>query len=478
MIRSVDLATGELRRSVRVGGDVLNAAALSPDGTKAAMSEGAAVHLYDLSTGRPSWSKTEFQPRPELPEINGTTTPGLVFSGDGRRLVSLTLDLRNGTRQRATARVWDSGTGRLVSQIVRDRYVDAPPVLLDGGRTLVLAETREAAPNQGRSETTAYLGCYETDTGRPLREHGSPECYTSALAAAPDGSWLATTAGNWVQVWDTASGTLAYSLGGMRYGKGVTQLAVSPDGMQIAAVELRHWGGHDGLVHVWRVADGRRVRELSANATGLAFAPDCRSLITCAADGTALVWDLNSPATAPPARRPLTDREIEVRWNALVHGRSADAAMMMDAALASTLWPRAAIGPSSSWRHACSIQSLRRRTRPRSRRFGARSLIATPNFACRPPRSSSNSAFPPSRTCPRPPRSRPQRRSWTTSDSCSELASAPGVKNRFTMSSGKSAPSAPAGCCIAWPIPSPTTPRTATASRKPPKPLPPSTGRG
>jgi WD40 repeat protein len=320
MIRTVDLTTGELRRSVRVQGDLLNTAALSPDGSKAASAEGAAVSVYDLSTGRRAWSKTDFQPRPHLAETNGITTPGLVFSGDGRRLVSLTLDLRNGVRQRATVRVWDSATGQLVSQIVRNSYVDAPPVLLDGGRTLALVEGRKPATDQGRSERTACLGFYETETGRLLREQGSPELYSSALAAAPDSSWLATAGNNWVQVWDAASGTLAYTLGGMRYAKGVARLAISPDGTQIAAAEQRNWGGHSGTVYVWRVADGRRTHELPADATALAFAPDSRSLITCGADGTALVWDLSKAATAPPARRQPTDREIEARWASLACG--------------------------------------------------------------------------------------------------------------------------------------------------------------
>jgi len=320
MIRTIDMITGELRRSVPVQGDLLSAAALSPDGNKAAVAEGALVSVYDLSTGRQSWSNTEFQPRPDLPEINDTTTPELVFSGDSNRLVSLTLDSRNGNRQRATVRVWDSATGRLVSQIVRNGYVAAPPVLLDGGRTLVLVETGERTPDQGRSERTSCLGFYETETGRPLREQGSPDRYSSALAAAPDGSWLATAGNDWVQVWDTASGTLAYTLGGMRFAKSVERLAVSPDGTQIAAAERRVGGDHDGMVHVWRVADGRRIHELAADATALAFARDSRSLITCGGDGTALVWDLSSAATAPPARRQPTDREIDERWALLACG--------------------------------------------------------------------------------------------------------------------------------------------------------------
>ena len=218
-----------------------------------------------------------------------------------------------GNRQRATIRVWDAATGKLVSQIVRTAYVEAPPVVLDGGRTLVLVES-------GLNGGESVLGFYETETGGLIREHRSPDLLVNSLAAAPDGSWLAAGGASRVQVWDASEGKLLFTLAGPRYGVDLSVLAVSPDGLQIAAAERHAWGNLAGAVHVWRVADGRRTHKLPAQATALAFTPDSRALVTSGGDGTALVWDLSATAPGPVPQADLTDAELEQRWTAVAGG--------------------------------------------------------------------------------------------------------------------------------------------------------------
>jgi hypothetical protein len=108
----------------------------------------------------------------------------------------------------------------------------------------------------------------------------------------------------------------------LRFASTVEFLAFSPDSKQIAALE----GGHNGTVHVWRLADGERRHELPAQATALAFAPDGKTIVTCGTDGTALVWDLASGVTVPASRpgRHFTDREFETRWAALALRQSTE----------------------------------------------------------------------------------------------------------------------------------------------------------
>jgi RNA polymerase sigma factor (sigma-70 family) len=293
----------------------LDAMAMAPDGARAAVAEGANVTVYDLAASQKLWSKAEFLPRPELANIDNTPTPGLVFSADGKRLVSLTLDSRLGNRQRASVRVWDAENGRLISQVTRDGYVDAAPLLIDRGQTLVLVVTRNPADGAGDADWEEFLEFYETVTGGLVREHRTEGSFASALAAAPDGSRLAVEHGSWVQVYDTATGALSFSLGGLRFASRIACLQFSPDGSQIAALE----SGHAGTVHVWRLADGKRLHELPAQATALAFTPDGQTIVTCGADGTALLWDLSLEASAPASRprQHLTDQEIEARWTAL-----------------------------------------------------------------------------------------------------------------------------------------------------------------
>jgi WD40 repeat protein len=298
----------------------LDAFALAPLGTRAAVAEGATVTVYDVAEGQKLWSKAGFRPRPWLANIDNTPTLGLVFSPDSRLLVSLTLDSRLGNAQRATVRVWDAETGRLISQVVRDGYAHAAPALMDGGRTLVLVITRNAADGADGSNGDEFLEFYETETGRLLRAHRTAQAYTGALAAAPNRLWLAVGRGSWVQVYDAATGTVSFTLRGLRFASSVAFLAFSPDGKHIAALD----DVHGGTVHVWRLADGERVHELAAYATTLAFAPGGQTIVTCGTNGTALVWDLSLGATAPASRprQHLTDREIEARWVALALGQS------------------------------------------------------------------------------------------------------------------------------------------------------------
>jgi len=320
-IRTLDLAGGTLRHTVMVQGDRPDAMALAAAVGRVAVAQGSTVDVYDLATGRRLWSKSDFQPRPEMPGINASSTNRLVFFRDGQRLVSSTRDSCNGNGQRVTVRVWDAADGRLVSQIVRKSDFDATPVLINGDRTIVVFENETPTSPSG-SPSQSRLAFYDAQTGRLIRERPAPGTLGSALAAAPDGSWIASSHRSWVQIWDTATGTIAFTLAGIRHGGAASSAAVSPDGTRIAVAESHYSGDHAGTVHIWRLADGRRTHELAAKATALAFTPLGGSLITCGTDGTALLWDLSSTATAAQPRRQLTDQEIEYRWASLPHGNS------------------------------------------------------------------------------------------------------------------------------------------------------------
>jgi WD40 repeat protein len=76
----------------------------------------------------------------------------------------------------------------------------------------------------------------------------------SAVAVAPDGSWLATGDDDGtVEVWDVATGQQRAALTG--HTRGVSAVAVAPDGSWLAT------GSHDKTVRVWDVAT-RQARAL------------------------------------------------------------------------------------------------------------------------------------------------------------------------------------------------------------------------
>lgn len=120
----------------------------------------------------------------------------------------------------------------------------------------------------------------------PLRGH---TYNVSRLALSPDGSTLATGAGDkTVRLWDVESGA---SLAVLRSPAEVYALAWSPSGSHLAAS-----GGEDGAVRLWEVAT-RQSHELSGHRDAvpwLVFSPDSRWLATASLDGTVRLWDVGT----------------------------------------------------------------------------------------------------------------------------------------------------------------------------------------
>jgi hypothetical protein len=97
---------------------------------------------------------------------------------------------------------------------------------------------------------------------------------------------------------------------------GTHAIAFTADGRFLAA------GDVSGTVRLWRLADGKLLREFTGHrgpVTALAFAADASVLVSASQDATALVWDLAGllPAEAPPAKAELPARELDRLWHDL-----------------------------------------------------------------------------------------------------------------------------------------------------------------
>jgi WD40 repeat protein len=124
---------------------------------------------------------------------------------------------------------------------------------------------------------------------RVLTGHSSA---VSALAVAPDGSWLVSASNDQtIRIWDVATGTERAMLAGNT--SGVRALAVAPDGSWLVSAS------NDHAVRIWDVATGTERATLVGHASevcAVAIAPDGSWLASGSDDQTVRIWDIATGA--------------------------------------------------------------------------------------------------------------------------------------------------------------------------------------
>ena len=171
--------------------------------------------------------------------------------------------------------VWDSKSGEEVI-----RLVDGEPVFsiaVSGAGDRVYVATRSSAHILDTSTAEVVLEFDPRQRARLFNPVWSPA-----------GDLIASLELGSVNVWDSASGELLHSFGGISsYPNSVRW---SPDGTRLAVLETR------GALKAWRVEDGKELFDVQAHdpavaATELAWSPDGGRLATGAYDGLIKVWD-------------------------------------------------------------------------------------------------------------------------------------------------------------------------------------------
>jgi WD40 repeat protein len=116
--------------------------------------------------------------------------------------------------------------------------------------------------------------------------------WVTAVALAPDGSWLATgDEHGTVLIWDAATGRERATLTG--HDDWVNAVAVAPDGSWLVT------GGHDGVARIWDPVTGQVQATLCRNdpatpvawVNAVAVAPDGSWPATAGTGGTIRIWD-------------------------------------------------------------------------------------------------------------------------------------------------------------------------------------------
>ena len=197
----------------------------------------------------------------------GASATGLVFSADGRTLISVGRD--------SLAAVWNVADGRRMLTLHGHEH----PV------RAVTASADGAWVATGGEETRVML--WNARNGRLARVLYGAADFVNAVAFSPDARLLAAgDAAGRLHLWDVATGAVRATLLG--HAGEVNTLAFSPDGKRLASA------GDDGRVLTWNVARGEQDGTLEGHQApirSLAFAPDGQTLASAGEDGVIQVWD-------------------------------------------------------------------------------------------------------------------------------------------------------------------------------------------
>jgi WD40 repeat protein/serine/threonine protein kinase len=274
----------------------------SPDGRKLVIPDAAGVSVWDATTGR---------------MLNWLAHPGPVldaaFSPDSNRILTAGRD--------GAARLWDSGTGKLLGSPLR--HPDAVvAVVFDssgqravtlcggslalGGDRVIVWDLQKQQPIWQNHQLSQRLhvaissdGRYlavgtgggrahvlELATGRPVTLQLNQVYWVRNPRFSPDGKFLATCGGDLVaRVWEIPSAKLHLAI---PHRGTVTTAAFSPEGRWLAT------GDSKGNVRVWATATGRPrtpVLKHRDPVHAVAFDPTGRYLVAAAGTTDAQMWD-------------------------------------------------------------------------------------------------------------------------------------------------------------------------------------------
>jgi WD40 repeat protein/serine/threonine protein kinase/tetratricopeptide (TPR) repeat protein len=210
------------------------------------------------------------------------------LSGDGQRLLAID--------QRATARVWDATTGKVLVGTLSEPGTVICARLGPDGQTVVTVQTngwmRLWRLADGKPLTAAFR---DGPAGRASKE---PDHFT-ALSFSGDGSRLAAAwSSGAAQVWDVVNGKLLTEF--RAHSGPAVRVILSRDGKRLATVAQDH------TARVWDASTGTALTPPLKHddlITSCQFSPDGEQLATASKDKTVRIWSSQTgQALLPPLR--------------------------------------------------------------------------------------------------------------------------------------------------------------------------------
>jgi WD40 repeat protein len=302
-IKLWDPLTGKMLETWKGPVNTAPLATFSSDGKVMAVASGDQISLWDTPARR------------ELKRIKHESgVQRISLSADGQLLATLGV----GTEPERMVRIWDTGSGKELRQVVlptKQPGAFGEVLFLPDGKTLVTSDDEPAlriwdartakelrcipvdcyavfgltCSPDGKVVATAAGGLairlFDPHSGKDLAPPVGHQLGIGKLTLSRDRRSLVTVSDRQIQIWSPVSGALRFRFNG--HEKHVTDVCLAPDERTLFSID------QDGIVHVWDIVNGKKLRQFKLNvppgSRRIAIAPDGKSMALTGAKSILIV---------------------------------------------------------------------------------------------------------------------------------------------------------------------------------------------